>query len=63
MNALIAALEDKLRTESGELDRLEAGGAMGIRYEQAMRRWMELLAAYEYECDMVELAHDMAVAI
>jgi hypothetical protein len=45
------------------LRRLEASNlAHGRRYERVLRRWLELLAAYEFESEVAQAASDVGFA-
>jgi len=63
MNGMVRAYERKLRQGAEQLEALERSGATGRRYEVLLRSWLELLAAYEYECDMMQSAEGMLAAI
>lgn len=62
MNSMISAYESKLRSGADRLERLERSGRTDQRYQTILRRWLELLAAYEYECEMVESASGVLAA-
>lgn len=54
MNALISSYENRLRNGAEILQKMETLGRRDARYHQTLRRWIELLAAYEYESEMDE---------
>jgi len=60
---MISAYEARLRTGSDQLERLERTGRTDERYQRLLRQWLELLAAYEYECEVVHAGQGLAVAI
>lgn len=58
----IAAYEFRLKSGAEVLGRLEAAGATDHRYDRRLRRWLELLAAYEYECEIAQIGEQVALA-
>jgi hypothetical protein len=36
---------------------------MDALYERTLRQWLALLAAYEYECEVVETGSEVALAV
>lgn len=54
MNAQIAVYENRLRSGAHLLEEMETSGGTDLRYERTLRQWLELLAAYEYECEISE---------
>jgi hypothetical protein len=61
MNQLIARYEVRLGEGARILSNMEAEGNRSRRYESTLRHWLELLAAYEFECEMAE-AGDRRIA-
>jgi len=62
MNGQIAAYEKRLRTGARTLERMESTGSSDGRYERALRSWLALLAAYEYETEVAEAGSQIALA-
>jgi hypothetical protein len=62
MNAQVAAYEKRLEKGARYLEKLEVTGDVGARYQRALRGWLTLLAAYEYETEMLEAASPLALA-
>lgn len=54
MNQLIARYEVRLGEGARLLSNMEAQDKRDPQYERTLRRWLELLAAYEFEYEMVE---------
>jgi hypothetical protein len=63
MNAQIAAYEARLRKGAQFLEKLEASGRVDALYERTLRHWLELLAAYEYESEIVEAGSEAPLAV
>jgi hypothetical protein len=63
VNAQIAAYEQRLRKGARLLEKLEAAGRIDGLYERTLRQWLALLAAYEYESEVVEAGREVALAV
>lgn len=55
MRQLVTHYEVRLTEGAELLSNMEARGTRGPRYQKALRSWLELLAAYEFECEMAEV--------
>jgi hypothetical protein len=63
MNVRIAAYEKRLREAGAGLERLETAGRVGAYYQKMLRKWLALVAAYEYECEMIEAGTELAAVV
>lgn len=63
MNAQIVSSERRLRKGAEILERMEARGERDSRYERTLRHWLGLLAAYEYDCEVVDAGAEVAMAV
>ncbi|HZT96138.1 MAG TPA: hypothetical protein VFB34_04800 [Chloroflexota bacterium] len=59
MNIQLKQLEHRLAKGAALLSRMESDGLPSRRYDQMLRQWLQLLAAYEYESEIDEAAAAM----
>lgn len=62
MNAHLAIYEKRLRDGADALERMESTGEGDTRYKRSLCHWLELLAAYEYEYEVVEAGSTVSLA-
>lgn len=63
MSAMISAYENRLRVGAEQLEELERSGRTDRRYDRLLRQWQQLLAAYEFECEVAETGSSLLAAI